>query len=157
MWERQGKRVFGWGGEKKKIVREGMRKRDNSGVWVIVSESRRYIEGERERERERERWKGQEDEWVRVDREGRIALIWSVLCSLVIDRYVYWGEYPLSFAACLGQEECYRLILARGADPNLQDFNGNTVLHLLIIYEKIVSNDSLLTSKITALQNVNFR
>jgi ankyrin repeat protein len=94
---------------------------------------------------------------VRVDREGRIALIWSVLCSLVIDRYVYWGEYPLSFAACLGQEECYRLILARGADPNLQDFNGNTVLHLLIIYEKIVSNDSLLTSKITALQNVNFR
>ena len=22
--------------------------------------------------------------------------------------YVYWGEYPLYFAACLGQEECYR-------------------------------------------------
>lgn len=53
--------------------------------------------------------------------------------------YVYWGEYPLSFAACLGQEECYRLILARGADPDKQDTNGNTVLHMLVIYEKVVS------------------
>lgn len=54
-------------------------------------------------------------------------------------RYVYWGEYPLSFAACLGQEECYRLMLARGADPDKQDTNGNTVLHMLVIYEKLVS------------------
>lgn len=53
-------------------------------------------------------------------------------------RYVYWGEYPLNFAACLGQEECYRLILARGADPDKQDTNGNTVLHMLVIYEKLV-------------------
>lgn len=58
---------------------------------------------------------------------------------MIILRYVYWGEYPLSFAACLGQEECYRLILARGADPNGQDTNGNTVLHMLVIYEKLVS------------------
>lgn len=56
-----------------------------------------------------------------------------------VGRYVYWGEYPLSFAACLGQEESYRLIVARGADPNNQDTNGNTVLHMLVIYEKIVS------------------
>ncbi|XP_011165630.1 transient receptor potential cation channel subfamily V member 5 isoform X2 [Solenopsis invicta] len=55
--------------------------------------------------------------------------------------YVYWGEYPLSFAACLGQEECYRLILARGADPDKQDTNGNTVLHMLVIYEKIATFD----------------
>lgn len=54
-------------------------------------------------------------------------------------RYVYWGEYPLSFSACLGQEECYRLLLARGADPDKQDTNGNTVLHMLVIYEKLVS------------------
>lgn len=52
------------------------------------------------------------------------------------DGYVYWGEYPLSFAACLGQEECYRLVLARGANPDAQDTNGNTVLHMLVIYEK---------------------
>ncbi|XP_076672805.1 transient receptor potential cation channel subfamily V member nanchung isoform X2 [Andrena cerasifolii] len=57
------------------------------------------------------------------------------------DGYVYWGEYPLSFAACLGQEECYRLVLARGADPDKQDTNGNTVLHLLVIYEKLTTFD----------------
>ena len=50
-------------------------------------------------------------------------------------RYVYWGEYPLAFAACLGQEECYRLMLAKGANPNLQDTNGNTVLHTLVMYD----------------------
>uniref|UniRef100_A0A182QKQ8 Ion transport domain-containing protein n=1 Tax=Anopheles farauti TaxID=69004 RepID=A0A182QKQ8_9DIPT len=57
------------------------------------------------------------------------------------DGYVYWGEYPLTFAACLGQEECYRLVLARGADPDNKDFNGNTVLHMLVIYEKITTFD----------------
>lgn len=57
------------------------------------------------------------------------------------DGYVYWGEYPLSFAACLGQEECYRLVLARGADPDAQDTNGNTTLHMLVIYEKLETFD----------------
>ncbi|XP_034948098.1 transient receptor potential cation channel subfamily V member 5 [Chelonus insularis] len=57
------------------------------------------------------------------------------------DGYVYWGEYPLSFAACLGQEECYRLMLARGADPDKQDSNGNTVLHMLVIYQKLATFD----------------
>ncbi|UYV79571.1 Nan [Cordylochernes scorpioides] len=51
--------------------------------------------------------------------------------------YVYWGEYPLCFAACLCQEECYRLLLAKGANPDLQDTNGNNVLHMLVIWEKI--------------------
>ncbi|RLU24512.1 hypothetical protein DMN91_002601 [Ooceraea biroi] len=55
--------------------------------------------------------------------------------------YVYWGEYPLSFSACLGQEECYRLMLARGADPDKQDTNGNTVMHMLVIYEKVTTFD----------------
>ncbi|XP_046567437.1 LOW QUALITY PROTEIN: transient receptor potential cation channel subfamily V member 5-like [Haliotis rubra] len=50
--------------------------------------------------------------------------------------HVYLGEYPLSFAACLGQEECLRLLLAKGADPNLQDNNGNTVMHMLVIHDK---------------------
>ncbi|XP_063989987.1 transient receptor potential cation channel subfamily V member 5 isoform X2 [Diachasmimorpha longicaudata] len=57
------------------------------------------------------------------------------------DGYVYWGEYPLNFAACLGQEECYRLVLARGADPDKQDTNGNTVLHMLVIYSKVTTFD----------------
>ncbi|KAL0849939.1 hypothetical protein ABMA28_011863 [Loxostege sticticalis] len=68
-------------------------------------------------------------EWVNVTRDTNYV------------GYVYWGEYPLSFAACLGQEECYRLILARGADPDKQDTNGNTVLHMLVIYEKMSTFD----------------
>lgn len=66
--------------------------------------------------------------------------------------YVYWGEYPLTFAACLGQEECYRLMLSRGADPDAQDTNGNTVLHLLVIYQKLVSNsESFAYCQVTCL------
>lgn len=67
----------------------------------------------------------------------------------LIHSYVYWGEYPLSFAACLGQEECYRLMLARGADPDKQDTNGNTVLHMLVIYEKLVGLCSSTVKKIS--------
>lgn len=59
---------------------------------------------------------------------------------------MYWGEYALSISACLGQEECYRLILAKGANPNVQDTNGNTALHLLVIYEKMVTNLSFFSS-----------
>ncbi|XP_045115765.1 transient receptor potential cation channel subfamily V member 5-like [Portunus trituberculatus] len=63
---------------------------------------------------------------------------WVDLCLQTnYEGYVYWGEYPLSFAACLGQEECYRLILAKGANPDLQDTNGNTVTHMMVIYDKM--------------------
>ncbi|VDK48678.1 unnamed protein product [Anisakis simplex] len=43
---------------------------------------------------------------------------------------MYWGEYPLSFAACTNQHDCFRLLRAFNADPNMRDTNGNTVLHL---------------------------
>ncbi|XP_035731600.1 transient receptor potential cation channel subfamily V member 5-like isoform X1 [Vespa mandarinia] len=75
------------------------------------------------------RYDSLEHEWVSVAPETNYS------------GYVYWGEYPLNFAACLGQEECYRLILARGADPDKQDTNGNTVLHMLVIYEKMTTFD----------------
>ncbi|XP_033231700.1 transient receptor potential cation channel subfamily V member 5 [Belonocnema kinseyi] len=75
------------------------------------------------------RYDSVEHEWVSVAPETNY------------DGYVYWGEYPLSFAACLGQEECYRLMLARGADPDKQDTNGNTVLHMLVIYQKQATFD----------------
>lgn len=64
-----------------------------------------------------------------------------VLNLLIFLGYVYWGEYPLSFAACLGQEECYRLVLAKHADPDNQDINGNSVLHMLVIHEKLSTFD----------------
>lgn len=58
---------------------------------------------------------------------------------LTFYRHVYFGEYPLSFAACLGQEECVRLLVAKGANPNYQDSNGNTVMHMLVIHDRKVS------------------
>ncbi|XP_067662340.1 transient receptor potential cation channel subfamily V member 5-like isoform X4 [Haliotis asinina] len=62
---------------------------------------------------------------------------WVQVCEKTnYEGHVYLGEYPLSFAACLGQEECVRLLLAKGADPNLQDNNGNTVMHMLVIHDK---------------------
>jgi len=53
-------------------------------------------------------------------------------------RNAYWGEYPLSFAACLGQEECVRLLIAKGADIYKKDSNGNTALHMVVIHDKEV-------------------
>jgi transient receptor potential cation channel subfamily V protein 5 len=52
--------------------------------------------------------------------------------------YVAWGEYSLSFAAVLSQEECYRLILSRGADHDLCDSNGNSVTHIMVVFDNIV-------------------
>ncbi|KAI6177064.1 Nanchung [Aphelenchoides bicaudatus] len=49
--------------------------------------------------------------------------------------HLYWGEYPLAFACCLSQLDCFRMLHAYGADPNAQDTNGNTVLHICCIHE----------------------
>lgn len=47
--------------------------------------------------------------------------------------YAYYGEYPLSFAACFGQEAVYDYLIQNGADPNNQDCYGNTLLHMVVI------------------------
>lgn len=57
---------------------------------------------------------------------------------LTLCRNAYWGEYLLSFAACLGQEECVRLLCAKDADINLEDTNGNTALHMIVIHDNKV-------------------
>ena len=49
----------------------------------------------------------------------------------------YLGEYPLSFAACLNQKDCVRILKAHGADLNKQDSNGNTALHMLVIHNNL--------------------
>jgi ankyrin repeat protein len=50
----------------------------------------------------------------------------------------YFGEYPLTFAALLNQEECVRILARNKANLNSQDSNGNTALHMLIIYNNPV-------------------
>jgi hypothetical protein len=53
--------------------------------------------------------------------------------------YAYYGEYPLAFAASFGNEDIYDYLLEHGADPNLKDVFGNTVLHLMVIANQTVS------------------
>ena len=44
-------------------------------------------------------------------------------------------RYPLAFATCTNQFDCFHLLLKKDADPNLQDTNGNTCLHMAVIHE----------------------
>ena len=37
-----------------------------------------------------------------------------------------------------------RYLLAKGACPNKQDTNGNTVLHIMVIHDKLVRLNSLI-------------
>lgn len=66
---------------------------------------------------------------------------------------MYYGELPLAFAACTNQADCYRLLRAKRADPNQKDTNGNTVLHMTVIHENMVSKKEKILKYI--LLNVN--
>ena len=63
-----------------------------------------------------------------------------VSCKMSFVSYsnTYFGEYPLSFAACLGLEDMVRYFIVKGACPNKQDTNGNTVLHMMVIHNRMV-------------------
>ncbi|CAF2381938.1 unnamed protein product [Rotaria sp. Silwood2] len=53
------------------------------------------------------------------------------------ESHAYYGEYPLAFAATFGHSEIYDYLVQHGADPNMQDSYGNTVLHLLVIRDRM--------------------
>ena len=66
----------------------------------------------------------------------------SFLAKHLIDSalaHAYYGEYPLAFAAAFGYKEIYDFLIEHGADPNMQDTYGNTVLHMLVIRDRSVS------------------
>ncbi|VDM51810.1 unnamed protein product [Angiostrongylus costaricensis] len=61
---------------------------------------------------------------------------------------MYFGEYPLSFAVCMNHPDLFRLLLAKKANLHAQDTNGNTVLHLCVIHEKINLTPLTLAAKL---------
>uniref|UniRef100_A0AAQ4Q603 Transient receptor potential cation channel, subfamily V, member 6 n=1 Tax=Gasterosteus aculeatus aculeatus TaxID=481459 RepID=A0AAQ4Q603_GASAC len=46
---------------------------------------------------------------------------------------VYYGEHILSFAACAGNEDIISMVIDAGASTRVQDYRGNTVLHILVL------------------------
>ncbi|CAF4809152.1 unnamed protein product [Rotaria sp. Silwood1] len=45
----------------------------------------------------------------------------------------YYGETPLGFACCTNQWNIVEILLKHGADMDVTDSNGNTILHMLVI------------------------
>lgn len=48
------------------------------------------------------------------------------------------GEYPLAWAACVEDKMLYNALIVAGADPNAQDSFGNSLLHVVVVKEKLV-------------------
>uniref|UniRef100_A0A3Q1IUS1 Ion transport domain-containing protein n=1 Tax=Anabas testudineus TaxID=64144 RepID=A0A3Q1IUS1_ANATE len=46
---------------------------------------------------------------------------------------LYYGEHILSFAACTGNEDIISMLIHAGASTRVQDYKGNTVLHILVL------------------------
>jgi ankyrin repeat protein len=63
----------------------------------------------------------------------------TILNIYINKGHAYYGEYPLAFAAAFGHSEIYDYLIDNGADPNMQDTYGNTVLHVLVIRDQMVS------------------
>jgi len=47
---------------------------------------------------------------------------------------IYWGEHPLAFAACANHKKIFNLLIKEGANIYCQDYNGNNILHLMVIH-----------------------
>ena len=58
----------------------------------------------------------------------------------------YFGEYPLSFAAVLREESHVRVLLRNEVNPDLQDSNGNTVIHMMVLENDLVLIETIFSS-----------
>ena len=49
----------------------------------------------------------------------------------------YLGEYHLAWAACYSNESVYNAIIEKGGNPDAQDTFGNTVLHMVVVWDRM--------------------
>jgi len=50
--------------------------------------------------------------------------------------HCYYGETPLNFAACTGQQEMVAFLISAGADLDSVDRFGNNALHLMVLHSR---------------------
>uniref|UniRef100_A0A8C5DVA1 Transient receptor potential cation channel subfamily V member 6-like n=1 Tax=Gouania willdenowi TaxID=441366 RepID=A0A8C5DVA1_GOUWI len=48
-------------------------------------------------------------------------------------KHKHFGEHILSFAACAGNEDIITMVINAGANTRVQDYRGNTLLHILVL------------------------
>ncbi|XP_070558282.1 transient receptor potential cation channel subfamily V member 6-like isoform X2 [Ptychodera flava] len=72
--------------------------------------------------------------------------------------YAYFGEYPLHFAASFGNIEIYNYLLglhgSDNVDPNAQDSFGNTVLHMIVIHDRLEMFQNVMHSEVPPNPNI---
>lgn len=49
----------------------------------------------------------------------------------------YMGELPLAWAACCANESVYNLLIDHDADPDAADSFGNSILHMVVVCDKL--------------------
>ncbi|XP_062900949.1 transient receptor potential cation channel subfamily V member 5-like isoform X2 [Mobula hypostoma] len=77
--------------------------------------------------------RGIESPLFKAARQNDVETLKNLIEEKHVDPYER-GEYVLSFAACIGNEQIVKMIVAHGAPLNAQDKQGNTVFHMLVLH-----------------------